>query len=66
MAEHHHHSSSGTHHHHSHKMDAASKFKRQQLKSIELRKKTEKYLFRGLCILAVIMAILVVLAYTIG
>lgn len=60
MAEEHH------HHHHHHKMDGASKFKRKNLLAIERSKTLKKWLFRFLCFLAVIMAILVVLVYTIG
>jgi type IV secretory pathway component VirB8 len=60
MAEEHH------HHHHHHKMDGASKFKRKSLLAIERRKKIIKWLFRILCGIAVIMALLVVAVYTIG
>lgn len=60
MAEEHH------HHHHHHKMDGASKFKRKNLLAIERRKKIQKWLFRVLCVIAVIMGLAVVAAYTIG
>jgi len=58
--EHHH------HHHHHHKEDDASRFKRLSLLSIERKKKIQRWTFKGLCALAVIMALLVALAYTIG
>ena len=45
-------------------MDGASRFKRKQLKSIELRKKIEKYGLRATFILAVIMLLAVFVAYT--
>ena len=60
--QHHHHH----HHHHHHKEDDASRFKRKSLLSIERKKQYQKWGFRALCVLAVFMAILVVLAYTIG
>lgn len=60
--EHHHH-----HHHHRHrKEDDASRFKRKSLLAIERQKAIKKWGFRGLCVLAILMAVLVVLAYTIG
>ena len=59
MSEHHHH----THHH---KQDGASLFKQKSLAAIERRKLFEKILKISVAALAVIMAILVVLAYTIG
>ncbi len=54
------------HHHHHHREDDATRFKRKSLLSIERKKKIQKWTFRALCIIAVIMAILVGLAYTIG
>lgn len=54
------------HHHHHHKEDDASRFKRKSLLSIKRRKIITKWLFGVLCIIAVFMLILVVLAYTIG
>ena len=57
-------SSSGHHHHHHHHMDGASKFKRKSLMAIERRKKIEKWLFRGLVLVAILMAIAVVVVYT--
>lgn len=54
------------HHHHHHKMDGASKFKRESLRAIEMRKLYEKWGKRILIAIAIIMAILVVAAYTIG
>ncbi|MBP5340541.1 MAG: hypothetical protein J6Z14_14770 [Prevotella sp.] len=61
MAEHTNH-----HHHHHHKEDDASRFKRLSLLSIKRRKIIKKWAFRILCCLAIIMAVLVVLAYTFG
>lgn len=54
------------HHHHHHKMDGASKFKRKSLLAIERKKFIAKWLKRTVVALAIIMGILVVLAYTIG
>lgn len=54
------------HHHHHHKKDGASIFKQKSLAAIERRKLFEKILKISVMALAVIMAILVVLAYTIG
>ena len=54
------------HHHHHHKKDGASIFKQKSLAAIERRKLFEKILKISVMVLAVIMAILVVLAYTIG
>ena len=45
-------------------MDGASKFKRKSLMAIERRKKIEKWLFRGVCLIAILMAIAVVVVYT--
>jgi G3E family GTPase len=59
--QHHHH-----HHHHHHSMDSASRFKRDSLNSIRRRKLIEKWLWRGMVCLAILMAIAVVVAYTIG
>jgi len=59
--QHHHH-----HHHHHHREDDATRFKRQSLLSIERNKKIQKWTFRVLCSLAIVMALLVALAYTIG
>ncbi len=61
MSETHHH-----HHHHHHKMDDATRFKYNSLRSIQMKKKLAKYGLRTLFVIAIIMAILVVLAYTIG
>ena len=57
--------SSSHHHHHHHKMDGASKFKRKSLMAIERRKKIEKWLFRIMIVVAVILAIAVVAVYVI-
>ena len=54
------------HHHHRRHEDDASRFKRNSLKSLKRRKLIKKWLFRILCVLAVIMAVLVALVYTIG
>jgi len=54
------------HHHHHHHMDSASKFKRDSLRAIALRKTMAKWGKRILVGIAIIMAILVLLAYTIG
>ena len=62
MAEHQH-----THHHGSHhKKDGASLFKQRSLAAIERRRILEKVLKITVVALAVIMAIAVVVAYTIG
>ncbi len=58
--EHHH------HHHHYHRSDAATKFKYKSLKAMRRKKMLTKMAFRILCGIAVIMGILVILAYTIG
>ena len=58
--EHHH------HHHHHHKEDDATRFKRKSLLSLERRKKFRKWGLIILSIMAIILGILVVLAYTIG
>lgn len=57
--EHHHH-----HHHHHHKPDGATIFKRNSLKAIKRNKIIRKWAFRILCCIAVIMAIAVVVVYT--
>lgn len=54
------------HHHHHHREDDASRFKRKSLLSIERNKKIQKWTFRVLCVIAIVMALLVALAYTIG
>lgn len=54
------------HHHRHHKEDSATKFKRKSLMAIERKKKIIKWLFRGLCLVAILMGVLVVLAYTVG
>jgi len=58
MAEEHH------HHHHHHKMDGASKFKRKNLLAIERRRKFAKYGLWTAYVLALLMGIAVVVAYT--
>ena len=62
MAEQHQHK----HHSHHHKKDGASIFKQKSLAAIERRKHIEKVLKIGMVVLACIMAILVLLAYTLG
>ena len=62
MAEQHQHK----HHSHHHKKDGASIFKQKSLAAIERRKLIEKVLKIGMVVLACIMAILVLLAYTLG
>ena len=52
--------------HHHHQEDDASRFKRKSLASIKRWKIIKKWAFRALCAVAVIMAILVALVYTIG
>ena len=54
------------HHHHHHKKDGSSRFKQNSLAAIQRRKLIEKILKISLVILAIIMAIAVVLVYTIG
>lgn len=54
------------HHHYNSKEDDASKFKRKSLLAIERRKVIKTWGLRILYLLAIIMAILVVLVYTIG
>jgi hypothetical protein len=54
------------HHHHSHKSDSAHSFKKKSLAAIKRRKVIERVLKIALCIVAIIMAIAVVLVYTIG
>lgn len=61
MAEEHNH-----HHHHHHRKDDASLFKQKSLAAIKRRKLIEKVLKIATIVLAVVMAILVFLAYTIG
>ncbi|MBQ8096779.1 MAG: hypothetical protein IJ243_06810 [Prevotella sp.] len=53
------------HHHHHHHMDGASKFKRKSLMALERRKKVAKWLWRILVALAIIMGIVVVIAYAV-
>ena len=54
------------HHHHHHKRDGASRFKQKSLNAIKRNRLIEKWLKILLCVIAVVMAILVVLAYLIG
>jgi cell division protein FtsL len=54
-----------THHHHhmSRKKDSASLFKQKSLAAIQRRKLIEKYLYRTLVVLAIIMGIAVAVVY---
>ena len=45
------------HHHHHHKEDDASRFKREALNSIRMKKLIAKWAFRILCVIAAIMVI---------
>lgn len=54
------------HHHHHHKKDGSSLFKQKSLAAIQRRKLFEKIIKVSLIVLAILMAIAVVLAYTIG
>ncbi len=60
------HSTSSHHHHHHHKKDSASIFKERSLRAITRNRLIEKWFRIALIALAVIMAVLVVAAYTIG
>lgn len=57
--QHHHH-----HHHHHHKMDGASKFKRKNLMALERQKKFAKYGLIVGYVIAALMGIAVIVAYT--
>jgi hypothetical protein len=59
MSEHH-------HHHHHHRKDSATIFKEKSLRAIELRRLFEKWLKIAVIVLAIVMVILLILAYTIG
>lgn len=54
------------HHHHHHKMDDASKFKRDSLNAIARKKTITKWGLRILILIAIIMGLTVIAAYTIG
>ncbi len=54
------------HTHHHHKKDGATLFKQKSLAAIERRKLVEKILKMTLVAVAVLMAIAVVLVYTVG
>ena len=54
------------HHHHHHKKDGSSLFKQKSLAAIQRRKLIEKVLKIGLVTIAILMAIAVIFAYTIG
>jgi len=53
------------HHHHHHKPDDASIFKQKSLSAIQRRKLIEKILKIATVIVAILMAIAVVLVYTV-
>lgn len=54
------------HHHHHNKRDGASLFKERSLNAIRRNRLIEKWLKVAVFVVACIMAVLVVLAYTIG
>ena len=54
------------HHHHHHKRDGASLYKQKSLNAIKRNRLIEKIMKISLCVIAVLMAVLVMLAYTIG
>jgi len=54
------------HHHHHHRKDSATIFKEKSLRAIELRRLFEKWLKIAVIVLAIVMVILLILAYTIG
>ena len=61
---HHHHHEHHEHHHHHHHEDDASRFKRESLNSMRNKKLFAKWLFRALWIIAGILAIAVVVVYS--
>ena len=62
---HHHHHDHHEHHHHHHKMDGASKFKRDSLLAIQRKRLIQKWLFRILCVIAILLFIAVIIVYKI-
>ena len=54
------------HHHHHHDKDSASILKHKSIKAIARRKMLEKWLKITLIVMAIVMGIAVVAAYTIG
>ncbi len=54
-----------THHHH-HRKDSATRFKERSLHAIEFKRLLEKWLKIAVLVVAVIMVVLVILAYTVG
>ena len=54
------------HHHHHHHDDYASQFKRKSLNSIEFRRKLDKWLKLALFALAILMVLLVAIAFIFG
>ena len=61
MAEQQHH-----HHHQHHKKDSATIFKEKSLRAIKLHRKIGKWIKMTMLVVAIIMGLLVVAAYTIG
>jgi len=58
---HHHH-----HHHHHHHRDDASRFKEKSLRAIKLNRLAEKWGFRALCLVALLMILAVIGVYMFG
>ena len=54
------------HHHHHHYEGEASRYKRKSLASIKRNKIIARWAFRALCIVAAIMAVTVVVLYSIA
>lgn len=54
---------SGNNKHHIHKRDGASLFKQKQLAAIDRNKFIQKWLFRILCVLAVVLFIIMIVVY---
>ena len=54
------------HHHHHHRKDSATIFKEKSLRAIELRHFFEKWLKIAVIVLAAVMVVLLILAYTVG
>ena len=54
------------HHHHHHHKDGSTNFKRKSLRAIERRKMFERVLKIVVMVIAVLMVVAAILAYTIG
>ena len=63
MSEHKHHH---RHHRNNQKKDDATLFKKRSLASLENKKKIAKWLFRALCVVAIIMFIAVLVVYNLN